>query len=156
MTRRKTLFCLAAFAAALPAVPVAATPEDDRVARVRKEIEAKELSIYSGRAKGQLDFYVDNASPNYLGWPPTAKVPFPLTGLRAGRNAMVGKTQEKIKTTFTGFTLSGTTAVIYYTNHRTRKSDGTPVDQYFENIHVWSYENGKWKVLGGLSRMTKG
>ena len=156
MTSAKTLFRMAAFAAACAASPLVAAPEDDRVAQVRKEIEAKELSIYSGRAKGQLDFYVDNASPRYLGWPPTAKAPFPLTGLRADRNAMVGKTQEKIATTFTGFTLSGTTAVIYYTNHRTRTSDGKPVDQYFENIHVWSNENGTWKVLGGLSRMTKG
>lgn len=156
MTRSTTLLTMAVFAAASVAAPLAAAPEDERVAQVRQEIEAKELSIYSGRAKGQLDFYVDNASPHYLGWPPTAKAPFPLNGLRADRSAMAGKTQEKIETVFTGFTLSGATAVIYYTNHRTRTSDGKPVDQIFENIHVWSLEDGVWKVLAGLSRMTRG
>ena len=69
---------------------------------------------------------------------------------------MHGQTKEKIDTSLKGFTLSGATAVIYYSNHRTMKADGTPVDQVFENIHVWTREDGRWKVLGGLARMVKG
>lgn len=135
---------------------VAAGPVRDPVAAARDEIWTKELAIYADRGNGQLDFYVDNASPRYLGWPPTAAEPMPLAGVRRDGDAMRGKTREQIKTSFKGFTLSGDTAVIYYANHRTMKADGTPVDQLFENIHVWAQEDGKWRLIGGLARQTKG
>lgn len=134
----------------------AAGPAGDPVAAARAEIWAKELAIYADRGNGQLDFYVANASPRYLGWPPTAAEPIPLAGVRRDSNAMRGKTHEQIKTSFKGFTLSGDTAVIYYANHRTMKADGTPVDQLFENIHVWTQEDGRWKLIGGLARQTRG
>lgn len=120
---------------------------------LRQQIEAKELAIYAGRGKGMLDFYINNASQNYLGWPPVAKTPMTLGDLRTNSAAMRGKTQEKIDTSFKGFTVSGNTAVIYYTNHRTMTDDGKPVNQYFENIHVWANEGGQWRVIGGLSRL---
>ena len=133
---------------------VAAAP--DATEQARAEIWANELGIYNGRSKGMFDFYIDHASEKYLGWPPTSPVPFPISTLRAGKAQLAGKTQEKIETIFKGFTMTGTTAIIYYTNHRTQTSVGAPVDQYFENIHVWTKESGTWKVLGGLARMTKG
>lgn len=139
------------------AATIAATgPARDPVAAARDEIWAKELAIYADRGNGQLDFYVANASPRYLGWPPTAAAPMPLDGVRRDSDAMRGKTREQIKTSFEGFTLSGGTAVIYYANHRTMKADGTPVDQLFENIHVWTQEDGQWRLIGGLARQTKG
>lgn len=120
---------------------------------LRQQIEANELAIYAGRGKGLLDFYVNHASPHYLGWPPVAKTPMTLADLRTNAATMRGKTQEKIDTSFKGFTVSGSTAVIYYTNHRTTTDDGKPVNQYFENIHVWTKESGQWRVIGGLSRL---
>jgi hypothetical protein len=139
--------------AAATATAIEALPVEDATEVARKQIWAKELAIYAGRGKGQLDFYIDNASQEYLGWPPTATAPFPLKDLRRDGIALRGKNQEKITTSFKGFTLSGETAVIYYTNHRTAKADGTPVDQYYENIHVWAREGEDWKVLGGMSRL---
>jgi hypothetical protein len=143
-------------ATAAPAVPAApAATADSRTEAVKKEIWAKELSIYAGRGEGKLDFYIDNTSSQYLSWPPTVSAPMPLSTLQRDGAAMRGKEKEKIDTQFKGFTLSGETAVIYYVNHRTMKADGTPVNQYFENIHVWVHENGAWKVLGGMSRLVQ-
>lgn len=120
---------------------------------LRQQIEANELAIYAGRGQGLLDFYINHASPKYLGWPPVAKTPMTLGDLRTNAASMRGKTQEKIDTSFKGFTVSGSTAVIYYTNHRTMTDDGKPVNQYFENIHVWAKEGDQWHVIGGLSRL---
>jgi len=119
----------------------------------RDTIWSKELSIYTGRGTGSLDFYIDNASPRYLGWPPTSASPFPLSQLRREGDQIRRRNREKIVSTFKGFTLSGTTAVIYYVNHRTMMADGTPVDQTYDNIHVWTYEDSSWKVIGGMSRL---
>ncbi len=47
----------------------------------------------------------------------------------------------------------GDTAIIYYVDHRTVKPDGTPVDQVFDDIHVWVWENGDWTVLASMSRL---
>lgn len=145
-----------AIAAPVAAAAVASAPapaDAARVEAVKKELWAKELSIYAGRGEGKLDFYIDNTSSQYLSWPPTVAAPMRLNTLKQNNTAMKGHEKEKIETQFKGFTLSGETAVIYYTNHRTMKADGTPVDQYFENIHVWVHENGAWKVLGGMSRL---
>jgi hypothetical protein len=118
---------VARFAGAVAsAAPVA------EIEAVEAERQPRELTIYSGR-QGQLDFYTNKASPAYLGWPPTAAAPFSLGWAR-----MAGHAHEKIDTVFTGFTPSGTTAAIYYTDHRTMTSDGKPVHQTFENMHFWS------------------
>lgn len=124
----------------------------DEKARVKAELSAKEIGIYADRAQGHLNFYIANASPDYLGWPPTAAEPMPFSKLDGNKNVLAGQTQERIDTAFKGFTMSGGTAIIYYSNHRTRTASGEPVDQLFENIHVWTKEKGRWRLLGGLAR----
>lgn len=124
----------------------------DEKARVKAELSAKEIGIYADRAQGHLNFYVANASPDYLGWPPTAAAPMPFNKLDGNKNVLRGQTQERIDTAFKGFTMSGGTAIIYYSNHRTRTASGEAVDQLFENIHVWTKEKGRWRLLGGLAR----
>jgi hypothetical protein len=133
-----------------PAPPV--TTAHDPVTQARDIIWAKEMAIYEGRSHGMVDFYIANASPNFLAWTAGTPTPFRLDKLRAGRAAMVGHNQEIIKTTFRDFSLSGDTAIIYYQNHRSRMPDGTVVDQTYDNIHVWQKTDGNWKVLASMSR----
>lgn len=118
----------------------------------KRAIWAKEMAIYEGRSRGMIDFYLANASPNFLAWTAGTKAPFRIDTLRAGQAAMRGRAQEIIKTTFRDFSLSGDTAIIYYQNHRTRLPDGTAVDQVYDNIHVWQKTDGEWKVLASMSR----
>jgi hypothetical protein len=66
---------------------------------------------------------------------------------------MRSQDKEKIETSFSDFTLHGDTAVIYYVNHRTVMPNGTPVDQTFDNIHVWVRDGADWKVLASMSRL---
>jgi len=62
-------------------------------------------------------------------------------------------TKEVITPEFTDFSLEGNTAILYYTNHRTMLRDGTPVDQYFANIHVFIRDGSDWKLLASMSRL---
>jgi hypothetical protein len=121
-------------------------------AAAREAVWAKEQGIYANRAKGNLEYYLQNASPNYVGWPPSAARPLALTGLKEDSKRMVGLNKEILSLEFTDFTLSGGTAVIYYGTHRTMKPDGTVVDERFENIHVWTREGTDWKIVGAMSR----
>lgn len=130
----------------------AASP--DETARARTAIWAKEMAIYRGRSRGSVDFYLANASPNFLAWTAGTPAPFRLDKLRASGAAMRGRNGEVIKTTFRDFSLSGDTAIIFYQNHRTRLADGTSVDQTYDNIHVWQRDGGDWKVLASMSRPT--
>ena len=41
----------------------------------------------------------------------------------------------------------------HYTAPERLRPDGTPVDQFFDNIHVWVREGGTWKVLASMSRL---
>lgn len=125
-------------------------------AEVQRIIWAKEMAIYEGRSKGMVDFYVDNASPNFLAWTAGTPAPFRIDKLRAGKQAMRGRDKEIIETTFRDFSLSGDTAIIYYQNHRTRMPDGTVVDQTYDNIHVWQKTGVEWKVLASMSRPMHG
>ncbi|PNU06630.1 hypothetical protein A8V01_00040 [Novosphingobium guangzhouense] len=125
-------------------------------AAVQRIIWAKEMAIYQGRSKGMVDFYVDNASPNFLAWTAGTTTPFRIDKLRAGKMAMRGRDKEVIETTFRDFSLSGDTAIIYYQNHRTRMPDGTAVNQTYDNIHVWQKTDGDWKVLASMSRPMHG
>ncbi|HWU01663.1 MAG TPA: hypothetical protein VN222_02890 [Novosphingobium sp.] len=127
--------------------------QDAKADAALKIIWAKEMSIYAGRGQGKLDFYVNNASPHYMAWVAGTPAPFKLDALRAAAPSLAGHAQEKISTELKGFTLSGTTAVIYYLNHRTVTSTGQPVNQYYANIHVWVKEGGDWKVIGSMSRL---
>jgi len=138
---------------AFGAVPPALAQSDADRARIRDAIWAKEQKIYADRANGRLDFYIANTSPHYVGWPPSAPKPLALTGLKEDGKRLAGQTREKLSMELTDFTLSGDTAVIYYLNHRTMKPDGTPVDEKFENIHVWTREGGDWKLIGAMSRL---
>ena len=143
---------LVAVLAALLSGPATAQTEAEKAA-VRDAIWAKEQKIYANRANGNLDYYVQNTSPNYVGWPPSAPMPVALTGLKADSQRMKGLTKEKLTMQLTDFTLSGDTAVIYYLNHRTARPDGTVVDEKFENIHVWTREGADWRLIGAMSRL---
>jgi ketosteroid isomerase-like protein len=125
----------------------------DEVAKAKVEIWAKEMAIYAGRAEGSVDYYLKNTSPNYLAWVYGTPKPFGRDALAANGKNMASQNHEKIDTQFSDFSLHGDTAIIYYINHRTVKPDGTPVDQVFDNIHVWVRENGDWKVLASMSRL---
>jgi len=131
---------------------LAAVETKDAAIEARDTIWAKEMAIYAGRSHGMVDFYIANASPNFLAWTAGTPAPFRIDKLRAGKPAMVGKDKEIIKTVFRDFSLSGDTAIIYYVNHRTRLPDGTVVDQTYDNIHVWQKTQGDWKVLASMSR----
>jgi hypothetical protein len=124
----------------------------DEKAKARDAIWTMEQGIYENRAKGNLQYYVDNTSDKYVGWPPSAAKPLPLTGLKEDAKRMVGQSKEKLTMAFTDFAMSGNTAVIYYTTKRSVKPDGTPVDEGFENIHVWTREEAGWKLVGAMSR----
>lgn len=130
---------------------MAQTPNEK--AKAKDAIWAKEQAIYQGRASGALKFYVDNASPNYVGWPPTAPKPVALPALRQDSDRMVGLNKEKLTMNFVDFTMHGDTGIIYYKNHRTVKPDGTAVDETWETIHVWVRDNGDWKIVGAMARI---
>jgi len=125
----------------------------DETTQARDEIWAKEKAIYAGRAKGDTSYYYDNSSVDYLGWVYGTPKPFRRDSLAASRETMRNLDKEKITNEFKDFSLHGDTAIIYYVNHRTVKPDGTAVDQYFDNIHVWVREGGTWKVLASMSRL---
>lgn len=132
----------------LPAEPSAADGEK----AVLATIWAKEMAIYQGRASGDLSFYIDNASPRFLAWTSGTKVPFRKDTLEAGGREIAGRGEEKITTELMDFSLSGDTAIIYYRNHRSRLPDGTAVEQFYDNIHVWQRTDGVWMVLASMSR----
>lgn len=148
--RRPTILLVLALAG-LGGLAAAAIPKDAATV-AREAIWAKEMAIYEGRSRGVIDFYVQNASPNFLAWTAGTPAPFRIDRLRAGAATLRGHDREIIETTFKDFSLSGDTAVIYYQNHRTRLADGTPADQTYDNIHVWQKDHGTWKVLASMSR----
>ncbi|MBL8631185.1 MAG: nuclear transport factor 2 family protein [Rhodospirillaceae bacterium] len=148
---RKLCFGVACVLVAANVSAAADTP--DAKTKAQGEIWAKEQKIYADRANGGLAYYIVNTSPNYIGWPPNSAKPLAQTGLKNDSKAMAGKTQEKLTMELMDFTLSGDTAIIYYLNHRTARPDGTAVDEKFENIHVWTRENGDWKLMGGMARL---
>lgn len=151
------LSLLALSACALPspmrAEPPSAEPAPaDGADAVRDALWQKEVAIYEGRSRGDLSYYVGNASPAFLAWTSGTKEPFRKDALEAGMATMKGRGQEAITTRFLDFSLSGDTAILYYRNHRTRLPDGTAVDQTYDNIHVWQWADGVWKVLASMSR----
>ena len=125
--------------------------EYDRQA-ARDEIWEKEQAIYAARGDGNLQYYVDNASEHYMGWPPGWPAPSGIDQLRAGVEQMRGVDQEELEMEFGDITFSGNAAVIYYSTHRTRMPTGEAVDQRFDIAHVWVREEGVWRLLGALGR----
>ncbi len=151
-TYRKLAIALTALTASGALFAANGLSQESEADAAKRIIWAKEMAIYQGRSKGMVDFYVDNASPNFLAWTAGTPAPFRIDKLRAGKQAMRGRDKEIIVTTFKDFSLSGDTAIIYYQNHRTRMPNGTAVDQTYDNIHVWQKTAGEWKVLASMSR----
>ena len=116
------------------------------------EIWAKEQAIFAGRSEGDLQYYVDNASDQYLGWPPGWSTPSGVDQLRSGAEQMRGLDQEELTLELDGISFSGNTAISFFSTHRTRMPTGEEVDQRFENIHVWVNENGQWRLLSSMGR----
>ncbi len=131
----------------------------DEAKVIEAEIWAKEEAIFEGRGEGDLTNYLSVTSVSYLGWPPVMEKPLGLEAFResaADASALKG---EQITIKREGFTLNGNTAAAYFTTHRTRLGDGfapegeREVDQYYENIHVWTLEDGEWRLIGGMARL---
>lgn len=122
------------------------------IAKAKDEVWAKEQAIYQGRASGGLKFYLENASPNYVGWPPGPAKPMALSALKVDSERMAGLNKEKLTMNFMDFTMHGDTGVIYYMNHRTSMPDGRAVDEKWETIHVWVRDKGDWKIVGAMAR----
>ena len=51
-----------------------------------------------------------------------------------------------------GITIDGDTAISFYTTHRTARPGGQPVDERYENIHVYVKRGEDWRLLGAMSR----
>ena len=133
--------------------PPSSNVEYDRAA-ARDEIWSREQAIFQGRSRGDLGVYVGFTAGDYMGWPPGSPNPLGVQQLREGAEQMRGKDREEIAMEFGDITFSGNTAVIYYSTHKTRLPDGTPVDQTADIAHVWIREHGEWRLLGALGRYT--
>lgn len=123
----------------------------------QKEIEhiiwTKELAIFAGRAEGDMMPYVKMVHPSFLAWPAFAKEPIEATKF-ISKNSQPGAllAGEKIQLTSNGMSVMQDEVVSYFTTHRTRRPGNVPVDQRFENIHVWRMHQGSWKVVTSMSR----
>lgn len=149
------LLLAASTAAAAPQASQCDTMFGGDIEKIKEHIWQKEMSIYQGRANGDLTFYLSNTSDHFLAWALGMKEPYDKASFQKRSERMKGNNQEKITSTLKGFTVSDNTAVIYYVNHRTRMADGTEVDQHLDNIHVWINENCQWKVIGSMSRISQ-
>lgn len=150
-------FIWRALIAVLFITPVAQAEETDpETIAARDAIWAKEKAIYAARGDGNLQVYADSISDAYVGWPPGLEEPGDSSYLRnaaANMATMENVDNEELTMKLTGFTRSGDTAVIYYSTHRTVLPTGEPVDQRFHIIHVWTLEEGDWRLVGALGRM---
>ena len=113
-----------------------------------------EQSIYAGRAKGDLSFYVDHADLAYAAWPPQMKAPMDYASLAASGKNAAGIAGEKLtmEKNLIRISRDGKVGLSYYTTHRTNRAGGAAVDESFENIHVWIKDAKGWHILGGMSR----
>lgn len=124
----------------------------EEIAKARDEIWAKEKTIYTYEQRNLGgDYYYNISAEGYLGWTYGSAKPFRKA--KAPPEPRTTPTQEVITPEFTDFSLEGDTAILYYTNHRTKLRDGTPVDQYFANIHVFIRDGSDWKLLASMSRL---
>lgn len=127
-------------------------------AAIEADIWAKEAAIFEGRGQGDLTNYLSVTSDNYLGWPPVMAEPLGLENFRESTSQSDALKGEKITFEQNGFSMNGNTAVAYFTTHRTMLGEGfapegeREVDEYYENIHVWSLEDGEWRLIGGMAR----
>ena len=123
-----------------------------KIAKAKDEVWAKELKIYTYEQRNLGgDYYYSISAEGYLGW--VYGSPKPFRKAKEPPKPLKTPTKEVIKPEFTDFTLEGNTAILYYTNHRTMLRDGTPVDQYFPNIHVFIRDGSDGKLLASMSRL---
>lgn len=133
-------------------------PETPGDAAIRELIWDREMAIFEGRSAGDISNYLNATSSFYLGWPPGFAEPLPLGDFKAGADVAKGLKGEVTDVRKMGFTLNGNTALTYFKTHRTRlgeafEVDGSrDVDQWYENIHVWTLEEGDWRLIGGMAR----
>ena len=113
---------------------------------------ALEKQIYEQRAQGDTLFYSDISSEQYLGWPAPAETPMPYQSIRSFAQQGEFKPGEVIDVVSNGITIDGDTAISFYTTHRTVSPRGQPVDERYENIHVYVKRDGKWRLVGAMSR----
>ncbi|MDE0801349.1 MAG: hypothetical protein OSB02_11525 [Rhodospirillaceae bacterium] len=124
----------------------------------KKIVWAKEQAIYKARAKTGLDYYIENSSPNYVGWPPGTPKPSPISQLKKNQESGLFRfpNSEKLELYFDDFAMHGNTGVIYYNTHRTVAPDGTEVNQRYHTIHVWVKDtDGDWKIMGAMARQVQ-
>lgn len=125
---------------------------------IKALIWEREMAIFEGRSKGDISNYLNATSSVYLGWPPGFAEPLPLGDFKAGAGMTVALNGEVTNVSKMGFTLNGNTALTYFKTHRTRLGEGMAepqdrdVDQWYENIHVWTLETGDWRLIGGMAR----
>jgi hypothetical protein len=124
----------------------------DEIAKAKDEVWAIEKTIYTYEQRNLGgDYYYNISAENYLGWTYGSSKPFRKP--KVPPKPLTTPTKEVITPEFTDFSLEGNTAILYYTNHRTMLRDGTSVDQYFPNIHVFIREGNNWKLLASMSRL---
>ncbi len=131
-------------------------------AEIEAEIWSKEFAIFEGRGRGDLSNYVDVISGGYLGWPPSSNAPVDGDVLKSMAESAAALDGEVTNIEKVGFTLMGDTALAYFLTHRTRlgkgfaEGDARNVNQFIENIHVWTFEQNEWRLVGGMARPTDG
>ena len=148
LNRAGWLLGLAALSvAAVPWLPAATTTDEEL-------LWSYEQAIYAGRAKGDVSFYVNHADPAYAGWPPQSAEPFGRDELAEQARRAAGHPGEKLvlEKNLIRLTADRKTAMVFYTTHRTVRSDGAAVDERYENIHVWLRRGRDWMIVGGMSR----
>lgn len=156
---------LALWGALLTALACGAQADEtvsDAEQAIAAHIWEREMAIFDGRSAGDLSAYLDATSNFYLGWPPGFAEPLPLGDFRAGAGMAPGLRGEVTDVKQMGFTLNGNTALTYFLTHRTRlgeafeENGSRDVDQWYENIHVWTLEGGEWRLIGGMARPVDG
>jgi hypothetical protein len=148
----RTQFAAVAMVAALGLAHSAFAQSAAEIAKAKDEVWAMEKKIYTYEQRNLGgDYYYRISADGYLGW--VYGTPKPFHKPKAPPTPLTTPTKEVITPEFTDFSLEGNTAILYYTNHRTMLRDGTPVDQYFDNIHVFIREGGDWKLMASMSRI---
>lgn len=126
----------------------------EEIDEAREIIWAKELEIYKARPRTGLDYYIENSSDNYVGWPPGIPSPMPIAQTKINQTRIQIPNSEKLELFFDDFAMHGDAAVIYYNTHRTVMPDGSATDQRFHIAHMWVKDSsGDWKMLGAMGRL---
>jgi len=111
-----------------------------------------EKTIYEKRSVGDIEYYIANSNPEYLGWPFGLDEPANLDVLETYASEGRFKPGENLVVTSDGISVEGHTAVSYFSTHRTQKPGGDVVDEKYQNIHVWAKRDGNWTLIGSFSR----